>query len=68
MIVHGYFDWIKRCQKRQALFKLGFPVCLERKTVHMLTKKTCTKTYNNTIQQFHEFPDHFSLKDYAMNG
>ena len=46
MTVHGYFDWLKRCQKEQALFKLGLPMCLERRTVHMPTKKTCTKTYN----------------------
>ena len=40
MTVHGYFDWLRRYSKRQALFKFGFPMCLERRTVHMLTKKT----------------------------
>ena len=39
--MHGYFDWLKQCQKRQALFKLVF---------------TCRQRKPRTIP-FHEFPD-----------
>ena len=49
MIVHDYFDWLKLCQRKQALFGFGLPMCLEQRTVHMSTKKTFTKTYNNTF-------------------
>ena len=34
MPVHGYFDRLKRCQKRMALFKFGFLVCLTEDREH----------------------------------
>ena len=52
MTVHGYIDWLKRCKKRQALFKFCFPMCLERTRVHMPTKKTDEKHKTNLFMGF----------------
>ena len=53
MAVHGYFDWLKRCKKRQMfIFIFGLLTCLEQRTVHMLTENIYKKILQYFLMSF----------------
>ena len=54
MTVHGYFDWLKRYKKRQALFNLVSPCALNRGPCTCRQRKHDEK---HTTIPFHGFPD-----------
>ena len=54
MAVHFYFDWLTLHLKRRALFKFGFPMCLEWAPCTCRQRKHVQK---HTWIPFHEFPD-----------